>query len=110
MKKLRIGFLLPHYSARSRSFMPAVVQAVADFGAVVDIIHPVDHAVDLSGVRVENDLYILRQTSRLSRSQPARHRRAGGGSAARHQARPGALPRLGGRELRREVVDLVRPA
>jgi len=68
MKKLRIGFLLPHYSARSRSFMPAVVQSVADFGAVVDIIHPVDHAVDLSGVRVENDLYILRQTSRLSLS------------------------------------------
>jgi len=67
-KKLRIGFLLPHYSTRSRSFMPAVVQAVADLGAVVDIIHPVDHAVDLSEVRVEHDLYILRQTSRLSLS------------------------------------------
>ena len=68
MKKLRIGFLLPHYSTRSRSFMPAVVQAVAELGAVVDIIHPVDHAVDLSEIRVEHDLYVLRQTSRLSLS------------------------------------------
>jgi len=68
MKKLRIGFLLPRYTACSRSLMPAVVQAVAEFGAVVDVIHPVDHAVDLSDVRVEHDLYILRHTSGLSLS------------------------------------------
>src|SRR5438552_5112182 len=68
MKKLRIGFLLPRYSGSSRSFMPAVVQAVAESGAVVDVIHPVDRAVDLSEVRVEHDLYILRHTSGLSLS------------------------------------------
>ena len=28
MKKLRIGFLLPRYSRHSKSYMPAVVQAV----------------------------------------------------------------------------------
>ena len=43
-------------------------------------------------------------------SDTARHGRAGRGRAARQQARPGALPRLGGRELRRQVVDLLRPA
>src|SRR6059036_1362881 len=68
MKKLRIGFLLPRYSECIRSYMPAVVQAVAESGVVVDVIHPVDHAVDLSEVRVEHDLYILRHTSGLSLS------------------------------------------
>ena len=68
MKKLRIGFLLPRYTESSRSFMPAVVQAVAESGVVVDVIHPVDRVVDLSEVRVEHDLYILRHTSGLSLS------------------------------------------
>jgi ribosomal protein S6--L-glutamate ligase len=68
MKKLRIGFLLPRYPACSRSFMPAVVQAVAEAGVIVDVIHPVDRAVDLSEVRVGHDLYVLRHTSRLSLS------------------------------------------
>jgi ribosomal protein S6--L-glutamate ligase len=68
MKKLRIGFLLPRYPACSRSFMPAVVQAVAESGVVVDVIHPVERAIDLSEVHVEHDLYVLRHTSGLSLS------------------------------------------
>ena len=64
----RVGFLLPHYSRRSNSLMPQVVQAVADLGARVDVIHPIEQMVDLSSVRVEHDLYVLRQTSRLALS------------------------------------------
>src|SRR6266704_6049368 len=68
MNGVRIGFLLPHYSQKSRSFMPAVVRLLVESGALVDAIHPVDSMIDLSKVRVEHDLYILRQTSRLSLS------------------------------------------
>src|SRR3989441_2102735 len=68
MRKVRIGFLLPHYSHKSKSFMPAVVRLVGESGAVAEVVHPVDRVVDLSKVRVEHDLYILRHTSGLSLS------------------------------------------
>src|SRR5438105_8237510 len=68
MRKVRIGFLLPHYSQKSRSFMPDVVRALRESGALVDIIHPVDRVAELSKVRVEHDLYVLRHTSGLSLS------------------------------------------
>jgi ribosomal protein S6--L-glutamate ligase len=63
MKKVRIGFLLPRYSRRSKSYMPAVVQILADADVIVDVIHPVEHMVDLAKLRVEHDLYVLRKTS-----------------------------------------------
>jgi len=66
--RLRIGFLLPRYSPKSRSYMPAVVQVLAESGALVDVIHPMDGILDLSKVRVEHDLYVLRHTSGLSLS------------------------------------------
>ena len=68
MKRLRIGFLLPHYSPKSASVMPAVVEALAESGAIVEVIHPVEGILDLSKVRVEHDLYVLRHTSGLSLS------------------------------------------
>src|SRR5438445_4290525 len=68
MRKVRIGFLLPHYSHKSKSFMPAVVRLVGESGAVAEVVHPVDRVVDLSKVRVEHDLYVLRHTSGLSLS------------------------------------------
>ena len=43
-------------------------------------------------------------------AEPARHRGRGRGGAVGPQARQRALPRLGGRHLRREVVDLLRRA
>src|SRR5207302_563521 len=52
MPRLRIGFLLPRYPRYSTSFMPAVVQALADRGAIVEIIHPVDPMMNLSELRV----------------------------------------------------------
>src|SRR5436190_12562894 len=68
MRKVRIGFLLPHYSCRSKSLMPSVVQTLAEDGAVVDVVHPIEHMVDLSAVRVEHDLYVLRRWGGLALS------------------------------------------
>src|SRR5437763_14121126 len=68
MRKVRIGFLLPHYSQKSRSLMPDVVRALGESGALVDVIHPVDEMVELSKVRIQHDLYVLRHTSGLSLS------------------------------------------
>src|SRR6266699_3594093 len=68
MRRVRIGFLLPHYSQKSRSFMPDVVRILAESGAVVDVIHPPDGMLDVSRVRVEHDIYVLRHTSGLSLS------------------------------------------
>ena len=55
MNKVRIGFLLPHYSCHSRSFMPIVVRMLAESGAVVDVIHPLNEMRDLSKVSIEHD-------------------------------------------------------
>lgn len=48
--------------------MPIVVQALAESGAVVDVIHPPKGMLDLSTIRVEHDIYVLRHTSGLSLS------------------------------------------
>src|SRR2546422_277643 len=66
MKSLRIGFLLPRTSLHSRSYTSLVMRALAGAGVDVDLVYPVDQAVDLSHVRVEHDLYVLRKTSGLA--------------------------------------------
>src|SRR2546430_9926579 len=68
MRRVRVGFLLPHYSQKNRSLMPDVVRALGESGAIVDVIHPVDEMVDLSKVRIQHDLYVLRHTSGFSLS------------------------------------------
>jgi len=61
----RIGFLLPTYSRHSKSQWPALVAALADTGAVVEVVHPVPGgaALDLAQLRVAHDLYVLRKLS-----------------------------------------------
>jgi len=66
MKTLRIGFLLPRTSLHGRSYMCLVMRALVEAGADVDIVYPVDHPVDVSHVRVEHDLYVLRKMSGLA--------------------------------------------
>ena len=66
MKALRIGFLLPRTSIHSGSYMCLVMRALAEAGADVDIVYPVDHPVDLSHVRVQHDLYVWRKMSGLA--------------------------------------------
>jgi ribosomal protein S6--L-glutamate ligase len=68
MRRVRIGFLLPRYPRRSQSLMPAVVRALAEGGATVDVLHPLERMVDLSAVRVEHDLYVLRKWGELALS------------------------------------------
>src|SRR5947209_14317779 len=66
MKRLRIGFLLPRTSVHGRNYMCLAMRALAEAGADVDIVHPTDGPVDVSHVRVEHDLYVLRKTSGLA--------------------------------------------
>ena len=68
MRKLRIGFLVPSYSPQSTSHMPTVMRALSDAGVVVDVVHPVKQMLELSNVRVEHDLYVLKKTNRLALS------------------------------------------
>lgn len=68
MSRPNIGFLLPHYPRQSKSYMPQVAHELADLGAIVDIIHPTERAVDLSQIHVRHDLYILRQMRGLGLS------------------------------------------
>jgi glutathione synthase/RimK-type ligase-like ATP-grasp enzyme len=68
MTALRIGFLVSSRYAQSTSHVPAVMRALAEAGVVVDVIHPVQRALELSDVRVTCDLYLLKKMSRLSLS------------------------------------------
>lgn len=61
MRRLRIGFLSRSYSSKSSSRMPMVMRALADAGVMVDIVGTKGHIIDLSTVRVEHDLYVLKQ-------------------------------------------------
>lgn len=65
---VRIGFLMPKYSRRSTSCWPQVVQAVAELGAEVEIVHPLTAPLELSRLEVRHDLYVLRKLSGLSLS------------------------------------------
>ncbi|HXL07723.1 MAG TPA: hypothetical protein VN964_12425 [Gemmatimonadales bacterium] len=68
MTPLRIGFLVSSRYAQSTSHVPTVMRALAEAGVVVDVIHPVTQALELSQVRAECDLYVLKKISRLSLS------------------------------------------
>jgi ribosomal protein S6--L-glutamate ligase len=61
MTRLRIGFLVPSYSADSRSRLPMVMRALADAGVVVDVVGAKGRIIDLSTVRIEHDLYVLKK-------------------------------------------------
>ena len=60
---VRIGLLMPHYSSRSRSYWPLVAQALAESGAVVEVVHPPRGALELATLTVGHDLYVLRKLS-----------------------------------------------
>ena len=48
--------------------MPDIVGLLTEFGAKVDVIDPEERSVDLATVRVEHDLYVLKQKTDLSLS------------------------------------------
>jgi len=65
----RIGFLmLSHPQARKSPIMPEVVKLLSDWGAKVQVIHPERQLYDLSRLRVEHDLYILKAKTDIALS------------------------------------------
>src|SRR5207237_4290781 len=69
MRALRIGFLFKRpYRAGFVSIFPKAMQALAEAGVVVDVIACNERLIDLSTVRAEHDLYVLRQISSVSMS------------------------------------------
>ncbi|HEV8304102.1 MAG TPA: hypothetical protein VGQ25_03990 [Gemmatimonadales bacterium] len=65
MTPLRIGFLVPRYTPRSTSQLPAAMRLLAEAGVIVDVIYPTEGVVDLSTVQVAHDLYVLKKVSAL---------------------------------------------
>src|SRR2546427_11852446 len=63
MTPLRIGFLLPRYHQTSRSHMPAVMRTLAEWGVLVGVTPPRDHAVELPPGRCDPVLYVLKKSS-----------------------------------------------
>ncbi|HEY3219302.1 MAG TPA: ATP-grasp domain-containing protein [Gemmatimonadales bacterium] len=64
MSPLRIAFLYRRpYAPTSPSIFPKVMRALADDGVIVDVIAGKGRVIDLSTVRVEHDLYVLKQIS-----------------------------------------------
>lgn len=68
MRRFRIGFLMPSYSPDNRSCIPIVTRLLADAGVVVDVINVKERPIDLSTVRVEHDLYVLKKIDGLALS------------------------------------------
>jgi len=61
---LRIAFLYRRpYAPTSASIFPKVMRALADNGVIVDVIAGKGRVIDLATVRVEHDLYVLKQIS-----------------------------------------------
>lgn len=69
MSTLRIAFLLGRpYPPDSKSRFPLVMRALADAGVEVQVIAAKRRLIDLTTVRVEHDLYVLKQIWGISLS------------------------------------------
>jgi ribosomal protein S6--L-glutamate ligase len=60
--------MLRHPPTRMSPILPEVVRLLSEWGAKADIIYPEEQLVDLSKVRVEHDLYILKAKTELALS------------------------------------------
>jgi ribosomal protein S6--L-glutamate ligase len=74
---VRIGFLVSRYKPSDVSHMPEVAAILAARGATVSLIHLSERAIDLADVRVEHDLYVLKDKSQLAMSVAASLHAAG---------------------------------
>ena len=65
----RVGFImLSHPQARHSPIMPDVVRLLTEWGTKVQVIHPERQLLDLSRLRVEQDLYILKARTDMALS------------------------------------------
>jgi len=63
----RIGFImLSQPQARGSPIMPAVVKLLGEWGAKVEVLHPERQLLDLSRLRVDQDLYVLKASTDMA--------------------------------------------
>lgn len=66
---MRIGIILEgHPQGRMSPLTRDVVRLLSERGVTVDLIHPGDRVFDLSGVKVDHDLYVLKSKTDLTLS------------------------------------------
>jgi ribosomal protein S6--L-glutamate ligase len=74
---MRIAFLAGRYAPTDRSCLPQAARWLGDWGATVEWIHVAERPIELADVRVEHDLYVLKDKSDLSLSLAASLHAAG---------------------------------
>jgi ribosomal protein S6--L-glutamate ligase len=74
---LRIGLLSGRYTPADQSYWPLVARLLADWGATVDSIQVAERPIDVSDLRVEHDLYVLKDKGDLAMSIAASLHAAG---------------------------------
>jgi len=63
---VRIGLLMGRYAPTDKSHMPEVVRLLAEWGATAEPVHLGDELIDLARIRVDYDLYVLKDKSDLA--------------------------------------------
>ena len=63
---MRIGLLMGRYAPTDKSHMPEVVRLLAEWGATAEPVHLGDELIDLARIRVDYDLYVLKDKSELA--------------------------------------------
>ena len=63
---MRIGLLMGRYAPTDKSHMPEVVRLLAEWGATAEPVHLGDELIDLARIRVDYDLYVLKDKSDLA--------------------------------------------
>src|SRR5207249_144312 len=62
------------YAPTDKSHMPEVVRLLAEWGATAEPVHLGDELIDLARIRVDYDLYVLKDKSELAMRVAAAHR------------------------------------
>jgi predicted glycosyltransferase/glutathione synthase/RimK-type ligase-like ATP-grasp enzyme len=63
---VRIGLVMGRYAPTDKSHMPEVVRLLAEWGATAEPVHLGDELIDLARIRVDYDLYVLKDKSDLA--------------------------------------------
>src|SRR5437016_4641854 len=64
--RVRIGLLMGRYAPTDKSHMPEVVRLLTGWGATAEPVHLGDELIELARIRVDYDLYVLKDKSDLA--------------------------------------------
>src|SRR5437879_2722380 len=64
--RVRIGLLMGRYAPTDKSHMPELVRLLAEWGVTAEPVHIGDELIDLARIRVDYDLYVLKDKSELA--------------------------------------------